>query len=124
MEIHDIANKIVHLPRDFHKLGNVSMDSLLKQSGYFEVSDRIGEEDINKALVAYPDCIDEWMAWSEDKRSSGWYIKKEEKGRYVVGHFSVQKDKENNFEYSDVRLACAAFIKREIADMKQVKLIR
>ncbi|MEK7524186.1 MAG: hypothetical protein AAB588_04120 [Patescibacteria group bacterium] len=116
MEIHDITNRIVHLPRDFYKLGNVSIGSLLKQSGYFEVSQKIGEEDIGKALVAYPKCIDEWMVWSEDKRSSGWYFKKNEKGKYRVGYFPLQQDKENNFEYSDARLACAAFIKREIEE--------
>jgi len=39
----DIATQIVTLPQTFHSLGNVSIFTLLKATGYFELHDEISE---------------------------------------------------------------------------------
>ena len=57
----DIAMQIVTMPRRFHSLGNISIFSLLEETGYFELHDQISEDDIRTALLCCPECVQEWM---------------------------------------------------------------
>jgi hypothetical protein len=76
MDKSDIAAQIVTLPRRLYRLGNVSIFSLLEATGYFKLHDQISESDIRTALLDCPECVQEWMLYSEDKRtSSGWYVR-------------------------------------------------
>lgn len=89
------------------------MISLLKESGYFEMYDQVNEAEITKALNEHPECINDWIMLSEDKRcSSGWYITENENGKYIVGYYPAEEFEIT--EYCDVKEACAAFIKLEI----------
>ncbi len=113
----DLINKIIYLPKQFHSLGNVSMYSLLEESGYFEMYDQVNEVDIMKGITENSECINDWIILSEDKRCSGWYITQNSIGGYVVGYFPETE----NFKlttYIDVKEACAAFIKREIESIR------
>lgn len=114
--IDEVIERIINLPFDFsHK--NKSIYSLLQESGYFESNNLINEDQIAEMLHKHPQSIDDWLRWSENKRtSSGWYFKKDEKERYGVGHYP-----DNNFQYmvfADKFQACAAYIKREIDTIK------
>jgi len=112
--IHDI----IFLPDRFYSEGNVSIYSLLKESGYFELHDQISEADIFQELTQHLECIDQWLNWSENKRSSsGWYFRENENGQYVVGYFPLQ-ERLKTTEYCDKTEACSAFIKREIEDIR------
>jgi len=112
-----IIKEILFLPVKFHT-ENISIYSLLKQSGYFEIYDDIQEIDILKALLKYPESIESWLLLSENKRtSSGWFFYQNENGKYVVDHFPTERDSEN-IEYTDIREACAFFIKRKIEDIR------
>src|SRR4030095_6744733 len=91
MNVNETILKLVHLPRRFIDLGNVSFYALLEETSYFTVHDKVSEADIREALLRHPECVDEWILYSEDKRSSeGWYLKQNDKGGYVVGFVDSQ----------------------------------
>ena len=117
-QIIDIRN-IIFLPKQFYDENNISIYSLLKRSGYFDYYNQISEANIFDELTKYPECIDLWLNWSENKRSnSGWYLKENENGKYIVGYFPA-KENLNAIEYVDRTEACAVFIKREIEDIRK-----
>ena len=116
MEKIHIIKKIIFLPETF-AIANVSVYSLLKESGYFEIYEQVSETDIFEMLVQYPECIKQWLSFSEDKRSSsGWYFKQGDNGEYIVGIQGNVK----TINYLDEVEACAAFIKREIEDIRKI----
>jgi hypothetical protein len=111
--------QIVTLPRRFHSLGNVSMFSLLEATGYFELHDQISEGDIRAALLHCPECIEEWMQYSEDKRtSSGWYVTQDDEGCYETGYIADASTRTKRIQYESLVDACAFFIKHEIEEIR------
>lgn len=121
MKISNTTTKLIWLPRRFNSLGNVSIYDLLKETGYFEIYDKISEDSIREVLMQHPECVDEWISYSEDKRSiSGWYLKQEDKDVYVVGYFSGEEDKDIQNKYADRIDACSFFIKHEAEDIRGV----
>ena len=120
----DIAMQIVTMPRRFHSLGNISIFSLLEETGYFELHDQISEDDIRTALLCCPECVQEWMQYAEDKRtSSGWYVTLNDEGCYETGYFDIAADPNvaNRVQYESAVDACAAFIKHEIESIRSGK---
>jgi hypothetical protein len=114
MKLNDTLDGLINLPREFNSVGNKSIYDLLKETGYFEIHDKISVESIRNKLAQSPKCIEDWIRYSEDKRSrSGWYFKQEDKQRYVVGFLNGKGNNAHN-EYSDRLEACAIFIKQEI----------
>lgn len=119
MNTNDMISNIVSLPEKFESIGDISIYSLLKEMGYFEIYDQINEADILDRLIKNPEYINQWLNWSEDKRSSsGWYFKKNENDNYIVGYFSIKED-HKIMEYSNIKEACASFIKREIEEIRK-----
>jgi hypothetical protein len=119
MDVSDIADQIVALPRVFHERGNVSPFSLLKSTGYFKAHHHISAAEIRAALLRSPESVREWMEYSEDKRTtSGWYVKQNDDRRYEVGYFAEDGDYHNRVQYSDRIDACVSFIKHEIEEIR------
>ena len=116
----DMATQIVTLPRTFHSLGNVSIFYLLQATGYFDLHDQTSEADIRAALVRCPECVQEWMQYCSDKRSSsGWHIRLNDEELYEVGYFDIKADHDTNrVQYENAIDACAAFIKHEIESIR------
>ena len=109
---------IVLLTTNFYKEENMSIYSLLKETGYFEFHNQINKSDIYECLILYPDSIIQWLDWSENKRSSsGWYFTMETDTQYIVGYFPSNKDLKP-VKYSDKNEACTNFILREIEDIR------
>ncbi|MFH1830519.1 MAG: hypothetical protein ABH871_07070 [Pseudomonadota bacterium] len=118
MNLQRVVRNVLHIPRNFRKLGNISVHTLLKEGGYFEVYSLVSVGDIRASLISEPQCIEEWLLYSEDKRcSSGWYFMQTEKHSYIVGHYP--SDNKLNVTYDDSLDACADFIKKEIEDIRQ-----
>lgn len=114
MSIDSTVSDVVNLPRNFHGRGDASIYSLLQESGYFAVHEEVTEGAIHDALREHPELASDWMDFSEAKRaSSGWFLRRVAKG-YLVGHYPDHEP----VEYSDELVACAAFIKREIEDIR------
>lgn len=119
MNLDNTIDKIIYLPKEFSKKGDTSIYDLLKKSGYFEKFNQISEDKILKAVKENPLCINDWLLWSENKRSdSGWYFKKYSDNKYAVGNLISGKGNIQEIEYSDASVACAAFIKKEIEDIR------
>jgi hypothetical protein len=113
MNARELTISIVNLIDTFHKVKSESIYSLLKGTGYFELHHQVNEAIILDSLLANPECIQQWLAWSSDKRvDSGWYFKQRDDGKFEVGH-QGQGDS-GVAEYTDIAKACAAFIKQEI----------
>ena len=113
-EIEVTIDKILSIASDFNNLGNVSWNTLLTQSGYFEHYKEINEEKLVSALEKTPDLINEWLRLSDDSRSSEkWMLWIGESGRYHVSHWPEGAEfpefhPETKFE------ACAHFIVKKI----------
>ena len=119
MKKNKLMMKIIHLPQKYRNIPTKSIYTLLKETGYFEAYDQITEEDILNVLVQYPAVINDWISWSADKRCSpSWYFLENEQGKYIVGYFSHRENEKQKIEYSDIKTACAAFIKREIESIR------
>ncbi|MCE3295144.1 MAG: hypothetical protein K0R65_858 [Crocinitomicaceae bacterium] len=112
-----MIKNIIDLPEKFYALGNVSIYSLLKETGYFEIHSKVTEENIIFELSQYPEYVDHWLGWSNDKRSGGWYFQVKNNGKYLVGHYPLS-EAFKQMEFNDPKEACAAFIKREIEEIR------
>ena len=109
--------RVVHIAYDIHKVDKSEL-TLLKESGYFEVYDKISENAIMEVLKIHPHLITNWLQLSEDSRSSQrWAISRGEDGKCFVGHWPGGKDFEE-INTSDEFYACAAFIKRHIESIR------
>ena len=120
MNLDDIAAQIAALARKFRTLANVSISSLLKTTGYLQVYDQISQAEIRAALVRCPECSEEWIQYSEDKRTNGWYITQDDDGRYEVGYVAEDGHRNRQRHYNDRIDACASFIKHEIEDIRRL----
>lgn len=113
MNLNDTINQIIDIPRRFYELKNISIYSLLEESGYFNVQQQINEANILVAIINNPRTVESWMRLSENKRiASGWYIADSGDDRYIVGYYP-----ENEFDaikYQNANEACAAFIIKEL----------
>jgi len=118
MNTDNLIQTIIELPRQFYKSGDKSIRTLLKESGYFETFDKITENNIANKLQASIEIINDWILWSENKRSSsGWAFFESNNKHYIVEYIS-NGTKSDTHEYSDKRIAYAAFIKREIESIR------
>jgi hypothetical protein len=114
MDTENLIRAIVDLPGKFREVGNKSIISLLKESGYVESFTDVNENNIADFLKKNPDKIMDWLIWSDDKRSYvGWYFIEEKDNHFLIGYLP-KDDKVGELRYSDKIQACAAFIKREL----------
>jgi hypothetical protein len=114
----NVLQYVASMARQFYNQHNVSINALLKDSGYCDFYDQITEQDIYLALSRCSDCTGYWMQWSEDKRTeSGWYIRLNETGKYVVGYFE-KNSQLKEIEFDDLTKSCASFIKHELEDIR------
>jgi hypothetical protein len=95
------------------------MFSLLEATGYFGFHNQISEPDIRAALGRCPQCVEEWMQYSEDKRTmSGWYVAHNDEGCYEIGYLTERGDLQQRLVYKENVDACAAFVKRELENIR------
>ena len=105
--------KLISLVRDFNQIRTVSIYELLQQTGYPNSAGQIAEQDLYKELVANPSFVNDWIEYSEDKRTDGgWYFKQAASGKYLVGCAGNTGIAET--EYDDKIKACAKYIKQEL----------
>lgn len=121
----ELIVNVLSLPRKLKTLSHVSLQELLKRTGYFKAYTWVTEASLRVMLKRHPEYIDDWVAYSEDKRAStGWYIKRAEMKLDIVGFYSDQVGRRRDTTYLDPIAACAAFIKHEIEDMRTCAVMR
>lgn len=122
-DIKSMIINIVNIPSTLHSNETESMYSLLQNYNYFEKYEIVQESLIREILIKNPEYINQWLQWSEDKRTSeGWYFIKNTNNKYTVGYYGSKKEIKN--EYSDAANACAAFIKLDIESLRVAKELR
>jgi hypothetical protein len=105
----DTIEQVILIPRVFKEFGSTTVFNLLQNTGYFELHGQISENDIYETILNFPECINDWMHFSEDKRSSaGWYFRITGMG-YEVGYFGTTPNSKP-MQFLDKVKACAAFI--------------
>ena len=111
--------KIIRLLYHYRTLRNVSPLTLLKESGYIELYKQITEEEIAAVLKLQPHLVAEWLLWSDNKRSTpAWHFVKFDDGCYLVEYSTIGKEHEE-INTIDEFIACSAFIKREVEDIRE-----
>lgn len=89
------------------------MHELLEQTEYTKVAGQISEQDIYEELSVNPEFADDWLEYSENKRTDGgWFFKQDDKNKFLVGR--IDKTRITQTEYEDKIKACAKFIKQEL----------
>jgi hypothetical protein len=117
-EIKDAIEKVIRFPFDYRIRGNMSPIALIKESGYPGLHSKINEEEIAAVLKLHPHMINEWLLWSENKRSNPtWHFMKFDDGSYQVEYSSEGRESEEIITLDEIK-ACAAFIKREMGNYK------
>jgi len=119
-KVTDVIVKVASLPVDLHEVQNSSFYELLRDTGYFEMCNSVSESEIANVLLGNLELVEKWFEWSENKRTSdGWYLLKNKNGNYEVGRIYKNGTKEVSLEFCDKISACAAYIKREIDEMRE-----
>lgn len=110
---------VLHLPARKSTYGDMSMRTLLEQTGYIDNYKNFGVKEILEGLNENATLADSWLTYSSEKRSNaGWYIQDNENGKYLVGYYPEDVDLPLR-KYTEVNRACAVFIKQEIEDIRQ-----
>lgn len=66
---------ILRIGRETSGRGQLSLRDALSLTAYRELRPQFGESDLLEHLREHPDLIDEWLLYSEDKRTDGgWYL--------------------------------------------------
>ena len=120
-EIQNIYLTVIMIPR-MEQSGNESTYSLLKKSGYFEMYDQVTVEGIRQTLIEHPDCIDEWLEYSECQRSHPTWFFQSDGTDYEVGFVSINTEEVpvTRTRYQDRFEACATFIKNTLELVRQI----
>lgn len=106
----DIINKLINIPVDFHRTGNKTWNTLLKESGYLENQDKVTVGKIEEALRLHSNLINDWIQFSDDNRSTpAWVFGKGDSGKYRVAHYPEGKDFQEMVTFDRFK-ACAYFI--------------
>jgi len=99
---------ICRLPVEFKANNGSSIFSLAQQSGFIINQRLITQEDIKSYLAINLSLIENWMLYSVDKRSSGYFLKSKHIGAIDEnGNIVFSKAFESDLD------ACSEFILRE-----------
>jgi hypothetical protein len=103
------------LAGDYHAK-SMSPHALLTASGYREHCDSITVEKIREHVARHPELVGEWVAYSENKRtSSGWYLAADSAhGPFELGWFPTCDPAKSEKTFTDGVEACALYIKHEL----------
>ena len=119
MNIEKVVEAVCSITKVYKQRGNVSIFTLMEESGYRAISNDITEQAIESFLRTHPSLVDSWHHYSMDQRCSpSWYIQEPSEissigNEWIVGFMSVDIDgRKEVFKFKDGFQACAFFIKK------------
>jgi hypothetical protein len=103
------------LARDYRGK-NMSPMALLAASGYRKHRDTIDVAKIRKYVEQHPELVGDWMAYSDNKRTSTGccFYAESSSGPYVLSYFPSRNPSKTDQKYSNESEACAVYIKYEL----------
>lgn len=99
--------RICNLTNAFNQ-GDISFDTLLRESQFQLFYKEIKTGDIIKDLQIYPDLVDDWKRYSDDKGTSGGFY-------YRSKHIGSVEDKTFDKTFNSDIEACSEYILKEIS---------
>ena len=109
----DVLENIFSLPVELRLRSNVSLLTLVENTGYPDFSDQIDVLIIKEAIRGRHGLINAWLDYSQEKSENwGWFMEGPDDGIYLVG--SRTRSIEMPHQIRDVEEACAHFIKAEL----------
>lgn len=114
MALSDVVDRICRIPGALRERGDVSVYELVRTSGYQEHRAAITRDSLLAVLSRDAVLVEEWIAYSQDKRtSSGWAMSELFGGGYAVGFYPSGQPT----RFEDKAAACAEFVLQEIASV-------
>jgi hypothetical protein len=105
--------RILRIGHDASMRGEgISLIEALRRTGYQENRGQFGEPDLLRLIRANPDLVEQWLSYSEDKRTSGgWYILRNgEVGRVDAPGSSLR--------FESIEEAVAGYVVRELDSVR------
>lgn len=113
MSPESVVENLCRIPIAFHG-GMKSAIQLVAESGIDQCESALSVDAVAQHLARCPYLIEEWIRWSDDKRTSGgWYFLRDDSG-YVVGSYPTRKV----LYFSEATVACAEFVVREVQSIR------
>ena len=100
-----IVEQVCRFPLDMRQAG-ISPNQWVRKINLTAHKGCISSDAIVSCLRAQPELVEQWLAWSDDKRwSPAWYFYRDG-DHYVVGHYPNGEDE----HFTDRFLACTRFV--------------
>jgi hypothetical protein len=88
--------------------GGLALREAIARTDYAAYRSSFGAQDLQAVLAAHPSLIEEWLAYSEDKRTdAGWYVLRD-------GEIGQLRNPTAQRSYALIQEAVAQFIVREL----------
>lgn len=100
---------IARVARDTSMRGEgLSLRAALARSRYKELRPTFAASDLLPVVRAYPELIEEWLSYSEDKRTNGgWYMLRD-------GVIGTLDEPRSEFAFTSLEQAASEYIVREL----------
>ena len=113
-----VVSNICTLSINYRTVADKSINDWVKDSGWFLFKKDITTNDIKEYLISSPKLIDNWLTYSDNKRTNGWYFFYNNKdGLYIVGFLDmkpgIKPARMIETSYTDPVEACSQYIFNE-----------
>ncbi|MEZ6084546.1 MAG: hypothetical protein R3E58_11560 [Phycisphaerae bacterium] len=106
-----LIQNLVCIPRLLKTKEDSTMVSLVKESGYKSKQSESLRDELREYIECHPEFIEDWLAFSEDQRSSpAWFFTYERNGQYQLGWFATDCGISKQELFDSGAPACAEFI--------------
>ena len=117
--IEKVVEAVCSMAKVYKERGDISIVTLIEESGYRTVSNEITEQAIESFLRTHPNLVDSWLLYSMDQRCTpSWYIQEPLENssigdEWVVSYMTGDVDSRKEiFKFKNGFQACAFFIKK------------
>ncbi len=88
--------------------GGLALTDAIARTDYAAYRSSFGAQDLQAVLAAHPGLIEEWLAYSDDKRTdAGWYVLRD-------GEIGQLQHPRSQRSFASIQEAVAQFIVREL----------
>lgn len=109
------VERICHIARDFRRPGAESLRALVETSSYRAVRPDLDIARLERAVEADPRLVDDWLRYSEDKRTSGgWAFYADGANGWVVEQPFPETGTAVVRNHEKAATACADYILTEL----------